>query len=422
MQPTAPFTSAYAAFDYLQAADGKHANADALVAREDQVLRGLDHLARGADAHTASEAVEVLMNLAAQGATPTRLADRAVKALSVLHDDVKAPPHLKAAIRQQALALREYAQSAGKAAQATREYKGSAVGGPVPAAEAANALPAALRAMAAQALQDADAQALHERFKADSNAVRTRYAAAAVHPPLRKPSGSTGSRSVTPEAVEQALGGLTQVKVLPRVLTLPQHTSPAQLKNLEAAVVQLVSQGIDFEEDDDIEAPVRPGVLVLRVTGAQGQADRWVALLAVPSCDKPGRQDLLILHSAQDRHDAFSPNLVGWLGHALPGVVAHVAVAGAMRPQPMPDDGGLFLAHQIRQFDKALAGDRSHEARKTAAAKNLLDEAVIEWCQKPRATQRAALAALPGMQGASVPKTRDPSLKPEPSTAWWTRG
>lgn len=421
MQPTVSFTNAYAAIDYLLAgADAKHSSQAAQVAREEQALQGLGQLARSADVHAASEALEVLMNLAAQGATPTALADRAVKVLSVLHDDAKAPSHLKAAIRQQALALREYTQSAVASAQPSRESTGAAVG--AAPATAADSLPAALRSMAALALQDEAAKALHERFKADTDVVRARYAAAAGTPALREPSESAGLRAVTPEKVEQALGGLDRLKVMPRVLTLPQHTSPAELETLEAAVAQLVSLGIEFEEGDDIEAPVRPGVLVLRVAGAQGQSDRWVALLAVPSHDRPGQQDILLLHSAQARHDVFSSNLATWLTRALPGVVAHVAVAGATRPRPMPDDGGLFLAHQIRQFDQALAGDRSHAARKTAAAKNLLDEGVIGWCRQSRAGQCAALATLPGVHNASGPAPVRPPLKAAPAAAWWTRG
>ncbi len=408
MQPTAPFRNAYAALDHLlPAADGKHASGPAQaaqVAREDQVLLGLGALARSADVHAAAEAVEVLMNVAAQGGQPASLADRAVKVLCTLHEDAQAPSPVKSAIRQQALALRDYTQAAGAPAQP------------------AHSLPAALRSLATQALQDEAAKALHERFKADTDAVRARYAAAAGNRRVGEAAPSTGARAATPEQVEQALCGLTQVKVMPRVLTLPQHTSPAELETLEAAVAQLVSQGLEIEDGDDIEAPAQPGVLVLRVTGAQGRPDRWVALLSVPSQEKAGRQDILLLHGKKEHPDVFGANLMGWLADAAPGLVANVTVAGFDRPRPMPDDGGLFLAHQIRQFDQALAADRSHEARKTGSAKNLLDEAVIDWCQQSRAHQCAALAALPGMQDAGRPGPESPPLRPAAATAWWTRG
>ncbi len=429
MQTTVSFKSAYAAIDHLlPPADAKHVDHSnpeapaAQVAHEGAVLKGLDQLARSADAHAASEAVEVLMNVAALGSTRIALADRAVRVLSALHDDANVPPHLKSAIRQQALALRDYTQAVGRPAKPCSDGKGAAVEEPPAAAKVPGALPAALRFMAVQALQDGDAKALHDRFKADTEALRASYTEAAGHSPLRKARESASPRAVTPEAVERALAGLTQVRVIPRVFTLPQHSSPAERTTFEAAVWQLVSQGIEFEDGNDIDAPVRPGVLVLRVTGAPGQADRWMALLAVPSQDKAGQQDILLLHSKKEHPDVFSADLMAWLATALPGGVAHVAVAGFSRPEPMPDDGGLFLAHQSRQFDQALASDGAHAARKTGAAKSQLDEAVIDWCKKSRADQRAALATLPGMQDARGPGPVSPPLKPVPATAWWTRG
>lgn len=402
MQSTVAFKNAYAALDHLlPPADAKHSDQAAQVTREDQVLKRLGVLARSAELHAAAEAVEVLMNVAARGATPTALADRAVRVLSTLHDDAKAPAHVKAAIRQQALSLRDYTP-------------------------ATSALPAALKSMAAQALQDEAAKVLHQRFKADTEAMRARYAGAAASTPARKPQESAEpapARAMTPQAVEQALGGLSRVSVVPQVLTVSRYAPPAENPALEAAVATLISRGIQYEEGEALDAPVKPGVLFLKLAGNPGEADRWVSVWAVPSSDKPGRQDILLLYSGEGRDARGSLDLAQWLRDALGASVGHVAVAGVVdRPRSMPDDGGLFLALVARHLDQALGNDPSHQARQTGAVKCWLDEAVIDWGKLSRAHQHAALATLPGVQDAGSSAPASNRLTAAPAGAWWMRG
>lgn len=367
-------------------------------------LSSLAAIARQADHRESAEAIEVLMNLAALGAVSKPLSERAVEVLTVLHADTKISSSTRAMIRQQAAALCEYTRAALPLAQSKPEGASAIETKAAPQAPARleSFVSASIMEMAAHAVDDKEAQALHEGFAAE--AARARPAAGHISLP-----------TATPDMVTSALAGLTEMRVMPTVVTMPPKASAADCNVLDAAVKSLI------DLDVDAEVAGQPAVLLLRLTAPNNQPDRWVAMVAARSPHEPGKQDILLLHSL-DSQDTFNADLVQTLRHALPMHLATAMAAGCERPRTLPNDGGRFLAHMLRQLNQKLGESPAERVRTSADVKLILDELVHAWGQQPRTTQVQALAALPGVEAASQPANKaEPVVKAPNSTLWWAQ-
>lgn len=413
MQPAAATSLAYCELNHLAPpADKKAGESSTSAVRLNQQLSALsrlDVLARGTDRVAASEAVEVLMNTAALGVSCKPLAARAVKILEAIHTEGKTQPSVKSLIRQQAQVLCDYTHLACEPVRSSdgqdRKHLAGVEtkGGERPAAQPTALLPQAIQDMAAHAAVDVDAGTLYRRFQ--SEFARSRPAAARIELPASRPG-----------LVQAALQGLKRIQLI----GMMEASAELNKKEFEAAMGKAVVQLIDQNIPDAVAG--QPRALVVHVVGRDGAPDRWGVLVACRAAGAPQKHDILLLDGTTPKSNSMNHRLIGWLKDSFPEHINHVIHAGTDRPKPVPGDGGLFIAHALRQLDQQQARGPADFIPNSEQIKLQLDENVSAWCGRPGHQQVKDLSSLPGVAAAIAATSVEdggPHVRSESPPLWW---